>query len=174
MARAQTGTGLGIEARLPAARAFRGLFSAGLCVEVGGRSAYVVYVPLEVRHLGYDTSFAQYVLIAACLDDSALVRRYRAEGAFSEAAPMGGDAEANFPQRGNFIRAVRRMSGARVRQSINGVKLLRIKRRRRRVVYRKPRSLILNQPAPVREILLLAEQAESLRKSFTAARRLFV
>ena len=68
------------------------LLAAGMA-EVGGGAADIVDIALEVRVLDQQFGFFNDGLVAAGLDDAALVEGQGAEAASAEAPPVGGEAE---------------------------------------------------------------------------------
>ena len=77
----------------------RQLFFAGGLAEIGRRAADVMDVALEVGMLRHARRLGQQRVMAARLDDAALVEGQGAEAAAAEAAPVGDQAEFDLLQR---------------------------------------------------------------------------
>ena len=89
-------TGGGVEALAAAAGALGELLFAGRMAEIGGGAADIVDVALEILVLDHHFRFRQDGVMAAGLDDAALVEGQGAEGAGAEAAPVADQAEFYF------------------------------------------------------------------------------
>ena len=94
--RPEVGAGGGEETLPPGADAFGQLLVTGRGPEVSGGASYIVDVTLEIRVMGHLLGLSQNGVVAAGLDDPPLVEGEGAEGAGSEAAPVGHQAELHF------------------------------------------------------------------------------
>ena len=88
--------GGGIEALPSAAGTLGQLLVTGRVAEVGSGAAHIVDVALEILVLYHQLRFPEDGFMAAGLDDSSLVEGQGTEGAGTEAAPIGNQAELHF------------------------------------------------------------------------------
>ena len=88
--------GGGIQALPSAAGTLRQLLFAGRMAEVGGGAAHIVDIALEILVLYHQFGLSEDAFMAPGLDNSTLMEGQSAEGAGTEAAPIGYKAEFNF------------------------------------------------------------------------------
>lgn len=77
------------------------LFFAGGLAEIGRRAADVMDIALEIGMLRHARRLGQQRIVAARLDDAALMERQRAERAAAEAAAVRDEAELHLGDGGH-------------------------------------------------------------------------
>ena len=139
------------------------LFFAGGLAEIGRRAADVMDVALEVGMLRHARRLGQQRVMAARLDDAALMERQRAERAAAEAAAVRDEAELHLGDGGHAARlAVGRVIGVLIRQSVDVVHLLRGKRRLRRVLHHELAAVRLDEAPGGKRIGVAVLNGEAL------------
>ena len=119
------------------------LLLAGGRAELRGRSPDIINVTLEIRFPQHLLCLLQDRLMAAHLDDAALMESQRAEIAVPVASPVGGQAETDLAQsRDPSLRIVHRMPGPHVGKRVNIIHFLHGKRLCRRVLHNKGPSAV--------------------------------
>ena len=98
------------------------LVAAGRSPEVGGRTAHIVDIALELRLLRQQPGFPQQRVVGTSLYDSSLMKGECAKVAATEAAPAGNQAEAHLLKSRDLC-LVARMRPAGIGQLIHCVQL---------------------------------------------------
>ena len=112
------------------------LFLTGRPAKIGGGTAYIMDISLELRVPDQQSGFSEQRGMAPCLDDSALVEREGTEVAAPETAPVAGERKPDFPDgRNAAFLFVGRMAGTHIGQIINIVHFLCGKGRLRRILH---------------------------------------
>ena len=114
------------------------LLLAARMPEVGGRPAHVVDIALKILFPGHPRRLRCDGVVAANLDDPALMKGQGTEAAAAEAAPVGGQAEPDLPDRGDPAqRLIGGVGVPPVGQGVNPVHLVGGKRLLRWILYDK-------------------------------------
>ena len=114
--------GGGVQALPPAAGTLTQLLFTGRVTEIGGGAADVVDVALEIPVLHHDFRFPEDGFVASGLDDPPLMEGQGAEGAGTEAPPVGNQTELDFLNGGDAPRLfIAGMIGAHVGKVIHRV-----------------------------------------------------
>ena len=138
----------GREEALPsAAGALRQLLFTGGMAEIGGRAAYIVNIALEILVFYHQLGLCQDALVAAGLDDTALVEGQSAEGAGAEATAIAHQAELHFFNgRHTALFGVTGMPGAHIRKFVNRIHFFPGQRLLRRILHHEFLAIGLGQP----------------------------
>ena len=127
--------GGGIQALTAAAGPLTQLLFTGRVAEIGGWAAYIVNVALEILVLDHQLRFPENGLMAAGLDNAALVEGQCAEGAGAEAAPVADQAEFDFLNGRNAAGlGIAGVPGAHIGKIVDGVHFLGGQRLLRRIL----------------------------------------
>ena len=148
------------------------LLPAGRSPELRCGTSHVVNISLEIRFADHLLRLPQDRFVAPDLNDPALMKGQGAEITVPVAAPVGGQAVADLPQRRHTARpVVGGMPGAHVGEGIDIVHLLHGKRLRGRILYNKsPSPVSLVQALCLKGIRIGMLEGKALRISPFARR----
>ena len=139
--------GRGVQALPPAAGTLCQLLFTGGMAEIGGGAAYIVDIALEVLVVGHALCFPENGFVASGLDDPPLMEGQGAEGAGTEAAPVGNQAEFHLVDgRNAAVLGVAGVPGTHIGQLVNSIHLRCGQRLLRRVLHHKFPAVGLRQP----------------------------
>ncbi len=142
---------------------FGALQSAGGRTKVGGRSAHVVDIPLEIRQAGNQLRLRDHTLHAPRADLPPLVKGDGAEVTRPKATPVVGNGKAHLLDGGHPAPAfVVGVIGACVRQRVDRIQLRPLQGRHGRILHHQPLAVRLCHHPPRDRVGVLVLHAEGV------------